>query len=42
MARHKGRKRWLKYPVAMYKHWLLNNWYFFTLPKIKNKLKGLK
>jgi hypothetical protein len=48
MTRHKYGARaenlWgmLKYPISVYKHWLLNNWNYFTKPKISAKIKDLR
>jgi hypothetical protein len=45
MSKHKhGNKAetlWgmLKYPVSVYKHWFLNNWNYFTKPKLFRKIK---
>lgn len=33
------RKPLLRYPLAVYKHWALNQWYYFKKPALKAWLK---
>lgn len=42
MSKHRGERRWLKYPLHVYKHWALNQWYFFQKPKLKQQWKALR
>lgn len=32
----------LKYPLPIYKHWFLNNWNYFTKPKLSAKITDYK
>ena len=38
MTKHRDDFRILKYPIRVYKHWFLNNWNYFTKPKLKAKI----
>ena len=44
MNKHKFKNDWttlwgmLRYPIPVYKHWLLNNWNYFTKPNLKRKI----
>lgn len=48
MSRHRYGSDWihlwgmLKYPIPVYKHWFLNNWNYFTKPKLRAKIKNLR
>jgi hypothetical protein len=44
MSKHRAKHHWsylwgiLNYPIPVYKHWFLNNWNYFTKPKISAKV----
>lgn len=40
-GKYKDNKRWMEYPLRIYKHWALNQWYFFQKPKLKQQWKAL-
>lgn len=42
MSKHRCEYRPLKYPLSVYKHWALNNWYYFTKPALKRKYTQLR
>lgn len=38
LPKHKADVKVFKYPFGVYKHWFLNNWNYFTKPKLKAKI----